>query len=542
MRTLVSGTTDPTATTTLSGSAGNGGSDDVVLEGRSIMPRWAPSWAPRAAVVAVVAVGIALRLYNRSNLWLDEALSVNIAELPLSDLLDALRHDGHPPLYYLLLHYWIELFGSGDVAVRLLSAVFGIAALPLAWVAGGRLAGRPGARWALVVVALSPYCIRYSTETRMYSMVMFLVLAGYLLLTDALRRPTVARLAGVAVLSGLLLLTHYWAFWLLGGVGLLLMARWWRNRDERRTTASVIVAVAAGGVLFLPWLGGFLYQAENTGTPWGNPWRPTAIVQATALDMAGGSNFSEAALGAFGFVVLCLLALFVVRSSGHQMVLDMRTAPTVRLELGIVVVTLAIGAVTAYATNATYQSRYAAVVVPFVLLATAVGITRMPGMARLLTGIGFAGLCAFGIGWVEYFERTQSAPVGAAVAEHAEPGDVVVYCPDQLGPAYSREMPDGLDQMSYPALTSPERVDWVDYEARNESADTAQIAEEIRDRAAGNAVFVVWAGGYQTFGTQCENLLHQLSQGTGEPAQPLVSADIGVFYEPAHLFWFPATS
>jgi mannosyltransferase len=533
MRTLVAGTTDTAAST-----APDGGSDGVIVEGRTIMPRWAPAWLPRMAVVAVVAVGVLLRLYNRSNLWLDEALSVNISELPVGDLLDALRHDGHPPLYYLLLHYWMEVFGDGDVAVRLLSAVFGVAALPLAWVAGRRLAGRAGGRWALVVVALSPYCIRYSTETRMYSLVMVLVLVGYLLLTDALRQPTLPRLGGVAVVSGLLLLTHYWSFWLIGGVGLLLVVRWWRHREERRTTGSVILAVAAGGVLFLPWLGGFLYQMEHTGTPWGAPYRPTALVQATALDMAGGSNFSEAALGAFGFVVLCLLALFVVRSTGHQMVLDLRTAPTVRRELGIVMLTLAIGAVTAYATNATFQSRYAAVVVPFVLLAAAVGITRIPGAARLLAGIGFAGLCALGIGWVEYFQRTQSGSAADAVAAHARPGDVVVYCPDQLGPAYSREMPDDLVEMTYPALTSPERVDWVDYQTRNESADAAALADEIRQTAAGQAVFVVWAGGYQTYGQQCEAMLHELGQG--QPAQPILTADAGAFYEPAHVFWFPS--
>ena len=59
-------------------------------------------------------------------------------------------------------------------------------------------------------------------------------------------------------------------------------------------------------------------------------------------------------------------------------------------------------------------------------------------------------LALFGLGWVNYYQRTQSVEVAAAVAERAQPGDVVVYCPDQLGPAFSREMPDGLDEISYP--------------------------------------------------------------------------------------------
>ena len=84
----------------------------------------APTEVVAVAVVAVLA-GAVLRFATRSSLWLDEALSVNIARLPIGDIASWLRHDGHPPLYYVVLHGWIELFGSGDTAVRALSGVFG---------------------------------------------------------------------------------------------------------------------------------------------------------------------------------------------------------------------------------------------------------------------------------------------------------------------------------------------------------------------------------------------------------------------------------
>ena len=78
---------------------------------------------PALLVGGVVLAGVALRFITRSDLWLDEALSVNIARLPLSQLHTALRHDGAPPLYYLLLHVWTSAFGTTDVAVRALSGV-----------------------------------------------------------------------------------------------------------------------------------------------------------------------------------------------------------------------------------------------------------------------------------------------------------------------------------------------------------------------------------------------------------------------------------
>ena len=485
-------------------------------------------------VVGAVVAGVVFRFVQRSPLWLDEALSVNIARLPLGDLFDALRHDGHPPFYYVLLHGWMEVVGESDFAVRALSGIFAVASLPLAWVAGRRLAGKAGARWALVIVALSPYMIRYATEARMYSLVMFLVLAGYLVLSDALADPRPWRLVALALISGLLLLSHYWSFYLLAATGLVLAARWWWRPQQRARTGRVMLAVAAGGLLFLPWLPGFLYQSANTGTPWGEPVRPTAILVATLTELGGGM-LTENVLAAVMVAVFVLVALFTVRSGGHELTLDLRTVPAVRREQSGVGVVILLGCLAGYATNATYQPRYAAVIVPLVLLAVAVGITRIPGIAQLLAGGAYLAVSVAGIAWVNYYQRTQADVVGDVVAQHAQPGDVVVYCPDQLGPDYSRQMPDGLVQLAYPTLSSPERVDWVDYAERNHAANPEQIAREVRDRAGGNAVFVVWMSDYRTLGDQCERLLTALG-----PAEMLVQQDGSRYYEPAFLHRVPA--
>ena len=66
------------------------------------------------AVVAVVALGIILRFYTHSALWLDEALTVDRARLPVSQIAGSVKQDGAPPLYYYLLHFWMRLFGQSD--------------------------------------------------------------------------------------------------------------------------------------------------------------------------------------------------------------------------------------------------------------------------------------------------------------------------------------------------------------------------------------------------------------------------------------------
>src|SRR6266576_2758732 len=83
-------------------------------------------WAIAAAALVIVA-GIVLRFATRSDLWLDEALSVNISRLPYGDIPEWLRHDGAPPLYYFMLHAWTDVFGTTDFAVRSLSGILSVA-------------------------------------------------------------------------------------------------------------------------------------------------------------------------------------------------------------------------------------------------------------------------------------------------------------------------------------------------------------------------------------------------------------------------------
>jgi mannosyltransferase len=112
-------------------------------------------WAT-VGVVLVVGIGVALRIQSPSALWLDEAVSLSISGLPIRDVVGALRLDGAPPLYAFLLWAWERLVGTTAFDVRLLSALFGITALPVAAAAGSRLAGRMGGVAALLLLATSP--------------------------------------------------------------------------------------------------------------------------------------------------------------------------------------------------------------------------------------------------------------------------------------------------------------------------------------------------------------------------------------------------
>ncbi len=92
------------------------------------------------------------------------------------------------------------MFGTANFAVRSLSGVLSVATFVPMWFAGRRVAGRTGGWVAVLILAASPFAIRFGTEARMYSLVMLLVTVGYLAVRRLLERPSLGRQA-VAALS-----------------------------------------------------------------------------------------------------------------------------------------------------------------------------------------------------------------------------------------------------------------------------------------------------------------------------------------------------
>src|SRR5919202_5522589 len=83
-----------------------------------------------AGIVALVLVSLLLRTREISiGFWIDEGLSVGIADRALGAIPHALREDGAPPLYYMLLHFWLGLAGDSEAGVRSLSVVCSLLAL-----------------------------------------------------------------------------------------------------------------------------------------------------------------------------------------------------------------------------------------------------------------------------------------------------------------------------------------------------------------------------------------------------------------------------
>ncbi len=495
--------------------------------------------------VLVMVAAVVLRFWTRSDLWLDEALTVNIARLPIHEIPSYLRRDGAPPLFYVLLHFWMGWFGTSDVAVRSLSGVIGVVTVPLAWVAGKRLGG-PKVGWAaMLLVATSPFATRYDTEARMYSLVVLLTVLGFLALDRSLRRPAPGNLIAVGAVTGLLLYTHYWSLYLIGTTMLWLAWQSWRGRPEWiRGARASLVATVVGCLTFLPWLPTFLFQSRHTGTPWATPANFSAMVNAVS-SFAGGSTNQGRAL-ALMFFALAGLGLFGVATDRRHIDLDIGTRPLGRPLAIAVVGTLGAAIAGGFLTNSAFDARYASVVFIPLILMVAIGILTLRDRrvrSIILTLAVIAGLAGSVTNITT--NRTQAGQVARAIDHYGHPGDIVAYCPDQLGPAVNRLLPPNrYIQTTFPRGTGPTYINWVDYGAATGAGNPLQFADHLESLAAqsGKQIFLVWAPGYQTFGVKCEGIVQTLQADPHYQPQALVGANDISFYQPMSVVRFTPTS
>jgi 4-amino-4-deoxy-L-arabinose transferase-like glycosyltransferase len=498
-----------------------------------------------AGVVVVVAAGIVLRFWTRSALWLDEALTVDIAKRPLSQLHQLLRQDGAPPLYYVLLHFWMKVFGTSNLGVRSLSGVISVITLPVAWLAG-RTYGRRSAWCVVLVVASAPFAIYYGTEARMYSLVMLLTALGFLALVRAMRNPRPGNLIAVAVVAAALLYTQYWALYLLASLGLWLL---WLGRHgqpdtARRTNARwTFGALVVAGLLFVPWLPTFVFQSRHTGTPWAAPGNFGAIVSALT-----GFTDNQATLSAVGtnqgrllaiiYLLFAFLGVFGVARDRWHIELDLHTRPKARAVGFVVFATLVLAVGGGLITKSGYSNRYASVIfIPFILLVVMGAMTLRDPRARVVL-FAVAALAGLAVGAQNInTQRTQAPGVAAVLTAHARSGDVVAFCPDQLGPAvYRLTSTSGYREITYPRSTGPAIIDWVDYKAAVQSHPTAAFVAELEATArTGHSIWLVYASGYQGYKLRCETIATELVGAPGYVSRNWISQNPAKYYEPMDL-------
>jgi hypothetical protein len=378
---------------------------------------------------------------------------------------------------------------------------------------------------------------------------MFLTACGFVSIERALRRPRPGNLIATGVVTGALLYSHYWSLYLIPVVALWLLYQGFRRQRPgdaphlRSNSRWTFLSVAVGCLTFVPWLPTFFFQEAHTGTPWSKP--PSFSAAVSAVVGFASNQYSNApssssaahllALCYFGIGALGLLGLGLDR---WHIELDIRTRPHARAVAVVVLGTLMVAVLGAQVTASAFSNRYAAVVFVPLLVLIALGTVTMLDVRVRTVVVAVAVVAGLGAGAQNIStQRTQAQQIATSLAAHARAGDVVAFCPDQLGPSVSRLVPPGRYRMiTYPRATGAQFVNWIDYRRAIDASSPTAFAQMLKDvaRQGGHQIFLVWDTGYQGFGTRCQQLVAGLLQGPGSGAHDWVVLGT-TQYEPMQL-------
>jgi mannosyltransferase len=257
-------------------------------------------WWPLAALL-LLAAALRLPTIGAQSFWYDEAFTpVHVLHASLGATLRAVSHtENSPPLWYLLEWGFSRALGTGEVALRLLSALAGVATVAVAWGVGRELAGRRAALATALLVAVNPLFVWYSQEARVYALFVLAVALALWCFLRALRDPTPRRLGAFAAGGALALATHYFAVFLLAPMCVWLLAST-LSRPARvspvrdpdagpagrtllssrpraaQSTVAAVAAVALVGLALVP----LIVAQGGHGTQWIGRWALSNRLQA----------------------------------------------------------------------------------------------------------------------------------------------------------------------------------------------------------------------------------------------------------------------
>ena len=425
------------------------------------------------ALAVVFLIGLALRLWGlgQESLWADEFYTLLTASQPsFGAVMDrVVRIEPHPPLYFLIMHAWLALAGTSDVALRLPSALAGALTVPLLFLLMRLLfPSRPGAAGVGAgLLALSPMHIWYSQEARAYALVLLIQVGAMALLVAAFRaaegpdHPSRERKVRLFMIASALMAVappqmQYYAglIWM----GHLTALFWWGWRwPGRRGTGWVIsLAIMLLGVLMPAWgalrelLSGY-YEAHfhvrlgpsvffHIGrAQWLGPFWSPMPWWVQGLGVAAGAG-----LAGYG-------AWLVFGSK--------RRSPAVALVLGSALFWTFVFpiAFSFIKTVIFYGQRYLVIALPMTVALTAVGVTAARDRGRFLAA-ALAGILLICQAWwlwghAKWREKRTWDTVAEYLAAEAPPDARFVVLPARLAGLLARYFPrpievDGVDRVA----------------------------------------------------------------------------------------------
>lgn len=234
-------------------------------------------------LLLIVLLGTLLRLYliSQESFWLDETATATAVrdystmEIFNNAIFHGLVTPGYwegtitdLPLYFVVLSFWVKLFGVTELTLRLFSALFGLLSIIMVFLVARQITTDKTALASSFIFSLSAVAIQFSQEARLYSFMLFMALCSAYFFIKSLKTGKLAHLSGFAVFSVIGLYTHFsYVFFIFFQVLYTLIAL----KINQKHVKKAIISFFLIGLLYLPILPRLFQQSAGAGAFLGKP-------------------------------------------------------------------------------------------------------------------------------------------------------------------------------------------------------------------------------------------------------------------------------
>jgi uncharacterized membrane protein len=256
-------------------------------------------------LIFLLLINIYLKFYGIgfASLWIDEAYSISEAQRSISEIIFDCSNVDNPPFYFLLLHYWCQLWGFSEAAGRSMSAFCTIITSILIFYYAWKHVNLFGAVTASLLFTFSNQFLFYSQETRNYALTGLLTIVSIIFFTEIFLSTSKTKIAALSITNILLLFTHYIGGFLILAEGITAI---FFIRHNRPFLLRFVVSCVATALAFIPWMTHALTHVPEEGRFWLH--KPTFYnFKGVFIDFAGNKlslilMFAIIGYGLFNFI------------------------------------------------------------------------------------------------------------------------------------------------------------------------------------------------------------------------------------------------
>ena len=380
---------------------------------------------PFIFILAALSTVVRSIFLTKADIWHDEGYSTAIINYPLGEIITRTINDVHPPLYYLVLSVWQDIFGNSVVSLRGFSVVCGVLAVVFLYMLMRRIFPEKIAKLAGLFAAIGPFLVRYSDEARMYSLAALLAVLSTYLLVVALESTKKSRYLwwvgyGVAISAGIYT-QYFFIFLVIPHLIYALDIHKWNFTKLLKNKGWWLDNILGAG-LFLPWLPHMLAQTSRVQ---GGFWIPPMDLGSISRTISHFVTYNNDIATVFGYslIVLMIFVPFMAVSK-----LKKYNRSTILLIGWLIIPILAVAALSLV--RHVYIDRYFTYSAPAFYALAAVVIfsirSKKNPWIRPVTAVAVVVLFAIGIGNVAQVATHQMGSVAATVNRNYRPGDAVI--------------------------------------------------------------------------------------------------------------------